>query len=237
MPKLSSVDELKELRDLILDDADESKLRIVVCAGTACQASGSNDIMRRAKKHIMDKGLIDKIALRITGCHGFCEMGPFILTEPQKAFYTQVKLEDVPRIIDAVLAGKYVEELLYQDPATGEIYHSCDDIPFFKGQQRIILGMNQRVDPIRVYNYISQGGYSALENVFSKRDSEWAVKQVKASGLRGRGGAGFPTGLKWELLSKQPNGQGKFLVCNADEGDPGAYMDRSILEGNPHSII
>ncbi|MBN2561048.1 MAG: FAD-dependent oxidoreductase [Phycisphaerae bacterium] len=218
-------------------DVDESKPRIVICAGTACQASGSNDILRAAKKHIMDKGLIDKIALRITGCHGFCEMGPFILTEPQKAFYTRVRAEDVPRIINAVLAGGYVEDLLYQDPVTGDTYYRHDDIPFFKHQQRALLEMNQRIDPIRIYNYISEDGYSALERVLTEQNPDWVVEEVKASGLRGRGGAGFPTGVKWELLSKQRNGQGKFLVCNADEGDPGAYMDRSILEGNPHSII
>ncbi len=237
MPRLSSVDELRELRGMILGDVDQSKSRIVVCAGTACQASGSNDLLRVAKKHIMEQGLIDKVALRITGCHGFCEMGPFILTEPQNAFYAKVQPEDVPRIIDAVLANEHVEDLLYRDPVTGERFYSYDDIPFFKNQQRILLAMNQRVDPIRIYNYISSEGYSALEGVLSKRSPEWVVQEVKASGLRGRGGAGFPTGLKWELLSKQQNGRGKFLVCNADEGDPGAYMDRSILEGNPHSII
>ncbi|MFH1419938.1 MAG: NADH-ubiquinone oxidoreductase-F iron-sulfur binding region domain-containing protein [Planctomycetota bacterium] len=210
---------------------------MVICAGTACQASGSNDILRIAKRHIMDKGLIDKIALRITGCQGFCEMGPFILTEPQNAFYTKVQIEDVPRIIDAVLADEYVEDLLYQDPVTGERYYSHDDIPFFKNQQRTLLEMNQNIDPIRIYNYISEGGYIALERALSEQNPEWVVKEVKASGLRGRGGAGFPTGLKWEMLAKQRNGQRKFLVCNADEGDPGAYMDRSILEGNPHSII
>jgi NADH-quinone oxidoreductase subunit F len=237
MRRLSSIDELKELRDIILDDGDETKFRIVVCAGTACQASGSNDILRIAKKHIMETGLIGEIALRVTGCHGFCEMGPFVLTEPQKAFYSKVQLQHVPKIIDAVLAGEYVEDLLYQDPVTGERYYSCDDIPFFKNQQRTLLAMNQNIDPIRVYNYISQGGYSALERALSARNPDWVVQEVKASGLRGRGGAGFPTGLKWELLARERNGGGKFLVCNADEGDPGAYMDRSILEGNPHSII
>jgi len=222
---------------MIADDLDESKPRIVVCAGTACQASGSNGLHRVAKRYIMERQLLDRIALRITGCHGFCEMGPFILAEPQKAFYAQVKLDDVPRIIEAVLAGDYVEELLYTDPATGERFYSCDDIPFFKNQERAILAMNQKIDPIRIYEYLAEGGYGALDTVLSKGNAEWVVQEVKASGLRGRGGAGFPTGLKWGLLAEQRNGQGKFLVCNADEGDPGAYMDRSILEGNPHSII
>ena len=210
---------------------------MIVCAGTACQASGSNSVHRAVKKYIIGNSLLDRLNLRITGCHGFCEMGPFILTDPQKAFYTQVRTADVPRILDAVMAGEYVEELLYCDPVTGERYDNFDEIPFFKNQQRTLLAMNQLIDPIRVYNYISQGGYAALEKVLEKGDPAWVVQEVKASGLRGRGGAGFPTGLKWELLSKQRNGQGKYLVCNADEGDPGAYMDRSMLEGNPHSII
>jgi NADH-quinone oxidoreductase subunit F len=237
MLKLSSIDELKELRKVLFDTSDESKPRIVFCAGTACQASGSNDIIRVSKRHIIEKGLVGKMSLRITGCHGFCEMGPFILTEPQHAFYAQVKLDDVPRIIDALLSNEYVEDLLYQDRETGQRYRNRDDIPFFKNQQRSILGMNQKIDPIRIYDYIAQKGYIALEEVLSKQNAEWVVQYVKRSGLRGRGGGGFPTGLKWELLAKQPNMQGKFLVCNADEGDPGAYMDRSVLEGNPHSII
>jgi len=237
MLKLSSINELKELRSVLSDNADENNLRIVICAGTACQASGSNGIIRVVKKHIIEKHLVGKVLLRITGCHGFCEMGPFILTEPQQAFYIQVKLDDVPRIIEAMLSDKYVEDLLYKDPHTGEKYYNRDDIPFFKNQQRSILGLNQKIDPIRIYNYIAQGGYSALEELLSKQNAEWVVQQVKHSGLRGRGGGGFPTGLKWELLAKQPGNRGKFLVCNADEGDPGAYMDRSVLEGNPHSII
>jgi NADH-quinone oxidoreductase subunit F len=234
--KLSSIESLKELRGLIQHDSDPSRPRLIVCAGTACQASGSSGIIRVAKKFILQEGLLDKVGLRITGCHGFCEMGPFILTEPQGALYTQLHLDDVPRIITAMLAGTYVEELLYRDPATGVRYHRMDDIPFFKHQQRTLLGTNQRIDPIRAYDYIAERGYEALEKVLGRGDPQWVIEEVKQSGLRGRGGAGFPTGLKWQLLAQQP-GDGKFLVCNADEGDPGAYMDRSILEGNPHSII
>jgi len=237
MQNLASIDELKELRSVLYDAIDANKLRIVVCAGTACQASGANDIIRVTKRYIIENDLAEKVSLRITGCHGFCEMGPFILTEPQNAFYSQVKPDDIPMIIDALLAGNYVEELLYRDPVTDEKYYNRDDIPFFKNQQRTIIGMNQKTDPIRIYDYIAQGGYRSLEKTFSNNDPRWVVEEVKKSGLRGRGGGGFPTGLKWELLAKQPGGGGKFLVCNADEGDPGAYMDRSVLEGNPHIII
>ncbi len=237
MQRFSSIADLTELRGVLHKDVDENKPRIVVCAGTACQASGSSDIIRVAKRYIIEKHLLGRISLRVTGCHGFCEMGPFILTEPQNAFYSRVTLDDVPKIIEALLSGDHVEELLYQDSATGERYYNRDDIPFFKNQHRTILALNQKVDPIRIYDYICQGGYSALETALSAQNPGWVVDEVKRSGLRGRGGAGFPTGVKWELLAKQPNGDGKFLVCNADEGDPGAYMDRSVLEGNPHSII
>ncbi|HNQ22021.1 MAG TPA: NADH-ubiquinone oxidoreductase-F iron-sulfur binding region domain-containing protein [Phycisphaerae bacterium] len=237
MERLCSIEELKRLRALLVRDVDDRRPRIVVCAGTACQASGANSLLRAVKKYLIEANLVEKVALRITGCHGFCEMGPFLLTEPQNAFYARVALEDVPRLVQAVLADAYVEDLLYRDPVTGEKFRRCDDIPFFKNQQRTLLEMNRKIDPIRVYDYITHGGYQALEEVLSRRNREWVVEEVKRSALRGRGGAGFPTGLKWEMLARQPKDRGKFLVCNADEGDPGAYMDRSILEGNPHSII
>lgn len=237
MRRLTSIDELKGLRRVVLDGDRGKKPCAVICAGTACQASGSNGILRVTKRCLLEKNLFDRIALRVTGCHGFCEMGPFILTEPEKAFYTQLKLEDVSRVIEATVAGGRVEELLYRDPLTGEKYEKYDDIPFFKNQQRMLLALNPKIDPIRVYDYIGQEGYAALEGVLSRGDPAWVVQEVKRSGLRGRGGAGFPAGLKWELLARQPDGRGKIVVCNADEGDPGAYMDRSVLEGNPHSII
>jgi len=234
---LSSIEALRNLTEIIQGDLDEAKPRIVICAGTACQASDSNDIIRVAKKYILQNQLLDSISLKITGCHGFCEMGPFILTEPKKVFYHKVSIENVTRIIDAVIADNYVEALLYTDPKTNEKYYSQDEIPFFKKQQRTIFSKNQKIDPIRIYDYINNGGYKALEKVFSKFSPEQVLEEVKKSGLRGRGGAGFPTGLKWEMLAKQPGENGKYIVCNADEGDPGAYMDRSLLEGNPLSII
>jgi len=235
--KFSSINDLKELRKIIVSDLDTSKPQIVICAGTACQASESNDIIRAAKRHILGKRLLGKIGLRITGCHGFCEMGPFILTEPQHAFYSKVSPDVVAQIIDATIDGELVDEFLYADPVTGTKYYTQDDIPFFKKQERTIFRANQKIDPIRIYDYIANNGYRALEKVIADFSPGQVVEEVKASGLRGRGGAGFPTGFKWELLSKQSNGETKYLVCNADEGDPGAYMDRSLLEGNPHSII
>jgi len=189
------------------------------------------------KNDLLQRELTDKVSLRITGCHGFCEMGPFILTEPQNALYVKLKREDVPRIVDAVLKDEYVEDLLYRDPASGKICYSQDEIPFFARQERQILSGNQEIDPIRFLQYISNGGYLSLEKVFADPNPEWVLEEVKKSGLRGRGGGGFPTGVKWEAAAKADGRSGKYVVCNADEGDPGAYMDRSILEGNPHSVI
>ena len=237
MVKVSSINELKDLFEMVNTNHDQSRPHIVICAGTACQASGANDIIRVAKKYILQNQLLDAISVRITGCHGFCEMGPFILTQPQGAFYHQVTIHNINRIIDAVIADDYVEDLLYRDPKTNIKYFKQDDIPFFKKQQRTIFSKNQEIDPIRIDDYIANDGYKALYKVFSSLSPEKVVDEVKVSGLRGRGGAGFPTGVKWELIAKQPSDDGKYVVCNADEGDPGAYMDRSLLEGNPFSII
>ncbi|OPX23886.1 MAG: hypothetical protein B1H03_00220 [Planctomycetales bacterium 4484_113] len=238
MQKLSSVDELKNFRRLILDEPEEEKPCLVICAGTGGQASGSNDIIRVVKREILEKNLQEELSLRITGCQGFCEMDPFILVEPELNLYTRLKMEDVPRIIDAVAEGRVVEDLLYRPAGENKPYHCQKDIPFFKKQTRTILGSNQKVDPIRTYDYIRRDGYAALEKVLSNPEPTWIIEEVKRSGLRGRGGAGFPTGKKWELARASGNGATqKYLVCNADEGDPGAYMDRSLLEGNPHAII
>jgi NADH-quinone oxidoreductase subunit F len=239
MPELNSIDDLRELRNRLQEQASRERAIpcVVIGAGTACQASGANDIQRLFKRHLIERDLIDRIRLRITGDHGFCQMAPYVVTEPQGAFYAKVTTDDVPRIIEAVLAGGYVEDKLYQDPSTGERYRHQEDVPFFRKQRRVLLGKNQRLDPIRLFNYIVNGGYSALEKVLERGDPAWVVEEVKRARLRGRGGAGFPTGVKWDLLSRQDGSGGKYLICNADEGDPGAYMDRGILEGNPHSVI
>jgi NADH-quinone oxidoreductase subunit F len=211
---------------------------LVVCAGTGGQASGSNDVIRVIKRYILDHGLHEKIQLRITGCQGFCEMDPFILVEPGQHLYPQLEMEDVPRVIEAAMGGYVEEDLIYREPGERKTYHSQADIPFFQKQTRTILGNNQTLDPIRVFDYLERGGYGALEKVLLNQDPDWIIDEVKASGLRGRGGAGFPTGKKWEMAraSGKP-GEQKYVVCNADEGDPGAYMDRSLLEGNPHLVL
>ena len=240
MGRIESLSEFSGFRLRVLREkgAEEVKPCLVICAGTGGQASGSNDILRMIKRTILERKLQERISLRITGCQGFCQMDPFIVVEPGKHLYPRVKKEDLPRIIDAALTGRVVEDLLYQDPSASQCFSSQGDIPFFRNQMRVILGMNQQIDPIRILNYIEHGGYAAFEKVMFNPDSHWIIREIQLSGLRGRGGAGFPTWKKWELARSTPSQDGrKFVVCNADEGDPGAYMDRSLLEGNPHAII
>ncbi|MEO0114966.1 MAG: NADH-quinone oxidoreductase subunit NuoF [candidate division WOR-3 bacterium] len=238
MEKLKSIEEFKSFQEVLIAEAKKSTIQtIVISAGTCGQASGANDLIRVAKREILARQLSDKIRLRITGCHGFCQMEPSVLIEPNRIFYPKLKPTDMVKVVEAVAKGEVLKDLLYKDPDTGKILEKQEELPFFKKQVRTILSQNEKVDPIRIYQYIENGGYSALVKVLEKSDPKWTIEEVKMSGLRGRGGAGFPTGLKWQMLANQPSDRGKYLVCNADEGDPGAYMDRSVLEGNPHSII
>jgi len=240
MSKFSSVEEFVDFRHRILTakQVQYDKPTLIICAGTGGQASGANDVMRIIKRYIIEQNLREKIDLRITGCQGFCEMDPFILVEPGRHLYPKLKMEDVPKIIEAALGGFVEDELIYKDPRDKKLFHCQNDIPFFKKQTRTILGNNEKLDPIRIIDYIEQGGYAALEKVLLKLDPEWIINEVKESNLRGRGGAGFPTGKKWELARAAGKiNEQKYVVCNCDEGDPGAYMDRSLLEGNPHTII
>jgi NADH-quinone oxidoreductase subunit F len=237
MERLNSIEELQALRDRMAADRRPDFPVIVITAGTCGQASGANDLIRIAKREILANGLTDRVALRVTGCHGFCQAEPSVLVEPEGVFYPKLGIEQMVKVVDAVSRGEVVEGLLWRNPKTRRRVRTQAEIPFFARQTRTILSRNQKVDPIRIYTYIDNGGYSALAEVLWSGAPGRVVEEVKASGLRGRGGAGFPTGRKWELLAAQPDAHGKILVCNADEGDPGAYMDRSVLEGNPHSII
>ena len=237
MEKLTSIEEFEKLRDRLVSDRDYSIPAIVIPAGTCGQASGANDLIRVAKRELLERDLRDKIRLRITGCHGFCEAEPSVLIEPAGTFYPKVDVKQMIRIVEAVRDGRVLDDLLFVDPVTGMVVERQCDIPFFKTQVRSILACNERIDPIRIFNYMRNDGYSALAKALAASTPIEIVDEIKRSGLRGRGGGGFPTGTKWELMANQPNQRGKFLVCNADEGDPGAYMDRCVLEGNPHSII
>jgi len=240
MNPLSTIAELTHFRQRVMSEKKvlHRKPTLVMCAGTGGQASGSNDIMRIVKRYIIERNLREKISLKITGCQGFCEMDPFILVEPGQRLYPKLCIEDVPRVIESAIGDFIDEELIYKDSHSHQSYNSQDEIPFFKLQTRTILGANQKLDPIRLLDYVEQGGYAALEKVLLKHDPDWIVREIIEAGLRGRGGAGFPTGKKWELArATKSKDSKKYIICNADEGDPGAYMDRSLLEGNPHSII
>jgi NADH-quinone oxidoreductase subunit F len=240
MKRLSSIKEFADSRSRIVNEqkALEGRPTLIVSAGTCGQASGANDVIRMIKRYVIERGLQGKIRLRITGCQGYCETEPLILVLPGKHLYPNLKVEDVPKVIEASIRGDVQEELLYRDPSKKKRYRCQDDIPFFKGQTRTVIGNNENLDPIRITDYIARGGYGALEKTLTKRDPEWIMSEILKSGLRGRGGAGFPTGKKWQLAGAAGRpGEQKYIVCNADEGDPGAYMDRSLLEGNPHAII
>ncbi|MBM4040968.1 MAG: hypothetical protein FJ290_20910, partial [Planctomycetes bacterium] len=237
MDRVDSLDKFSALQSRLVAALDPGSPTIVVPAGTCGQVSGADELVRRARQELRDRNLTEKIRVRVTGCHGFCEMEPSVLIEPEGTFYPKVDPADMARIVEAVADGAVVEDLLFLEPATGARVRKQADLPFFRKQVRTILSRNEKVDPTRLDSYIENGGYSALARALRQGDPRWVVDEVRASGLRGRGGAGFPTGLKWQRLAEQPNGRGKFIVCNADEGDPGAYMDRSVLEGNPHSII
>ncbi|MBC8401458.1 MAG: 4Fe-4S binding protein [Candidatus Marinimicrobia bacterium] len=237
MKRLQSIDDFSELKERLEIRHDPIIPTLVITAGTCGQASGANDLIRITKRELLNRGLTNEISYRITGCHGFCEQEPFVLVEPQGTFYPKVNMDDMIRIIEAVKQGQVLKDLLYVDSKTGKTIEKQNDLPFYKKQIRTILASNEKIDPIRIYDYITNQGYAALTTILEKQDSKWVTEEIKRSQLRGRGGAGFPTGIKWELLAKQKNSTDKYLVCNADEGDPGAYMDRSVLEGNPHSII
>ena len=240
MKKFFSVNEFVDFRKRILSEKriKYEKPVLVVSAGTCGQASGANDIIRAIKRYILEKGIQTKIGLRITGCQGFCEIEPFILIEPGSILYPKINAAYVPRVIESALANSVIEELTYKDTQDQKRYFNQYDLPFFKKQTRTVLGKNEKLDPIRIYDYFDQDGYAAFEKTLLKNDPDWVIKEIQESGIRGRGGAGFPTGKKWEFARKSGKpGEQKYIVCNADEGDPGAYMDRSLLEGNPHAII
>jgi len=236
-PRLTSISDLQTLRQSLKRLRDGNRPCITLCAGTGCQATGASEVVEMFKKEIVDRHLEERIEVRASGCHGFCERGPLVVIRPEMICYTNVEPTDVSQILsDTVLEGKVIDRLLYQDPLTQEKIVHEQDIPFYKFQQRLVFGSNGEIDPTRIDDYVAIGGYQALEKVLSEMKPEEVIETIKKSGLRGRGGGGFPTGAKWEACRKA-EGKERFVICNADEGDPGAFMDRSLIEGNPHSVI
>ncbi len=237
MPKLKDIRDLERLRESLVAQRDEKTPLMIISNGTCGRAKGSHKVVEKALDIIEKRGLEGKIKCRATGCIGFCEVEPNIVVQPQGIFYVRVTPEDVERIIDeTLLEGKIIDELIYTDPQTGEKIPYYKDIPFYRAQMPLILGNNLLVDPESIEDYIAIGGYAALAKVLSSMSPEEVIEEIKRSGLRGRGGGGFPTGRKWESC-RRAKGDIKYVICNADEGDPGAYMDRSVLEGNPHSVL
>lgn len=237
MVRLNSPQELENYRKEILGKREPDQPLITVCGGTGCHASGCHAVVDAFKKVLQEKVSGNGIGLRVTGCHGFCERGPLVVIHPKKVFYQKVKPEDVPTIFhETVLNGKVLEDLLYDHPVTGEKVVFEEEVPFYQKQKRIIFGNNGSIDPTRIEDYLAVGGYQALAKALFSMKPEEIIREVKKANLRGRGGGGFPAGLKWEQCRNAP-GTIKYVICNADEGDPGAYMDRSLLEGNPHSVL
>jgi NADP-reducing hydrogenase subunit HndC len=213
------------------------KMHLLVCGGTGCRASESEQLFHNLKKEIIEKGLENEVQVITTGCFGFCEKGPIVKVMPDNTFYTQVKPEDAIEIIaEHVIKGRQVHRLLYINPETKKHVSDSKHMGFYRKQLRIALRNCGFIDPENIEEYISRDGYAALAKCLTEMTPAQVIEEMKKSGLRGRGGGGFPTGLKWEITSKSQADQ-KYVVCNADEGDPGAFMDRSILEGDPHSVI
>ncbi len=212
-------------------------MHILVCGGTGCQSSQSDAILSNLRDEIEAKGLSDKVQVILTGCFGFCEKGPIVKIIPDNTFYTQVKPEDAQIIVEEhIIKGRKVDRLLYRNPETKDAVGDSKHMGFFKKQLRIVLRNCGFIDPENIDEYIARDGYMALGKVISEMTPQQVIQEIKDSGQRGRGGAGFPTGLKWEIASKNKSDE-KYVVCNADEGDPGAFMDRSVLEGDPHSVL
>ena len=213
------------------------KMHILICGGTGCKSSNSLQIIDNFHKILEEKGLKDDVQVIKTGCFGFCEKGPIVKIMPDNTFYTQVKPEDVERIVNEhIIKGRKVPELLYTNPENKEHVSDSKHMDFYRKQIRIALRNCGFVDPENIEESISRGGYEALAKCLTEMTPQQVIDEITKSGLRGRGGAGFPTGVKWGLCAKNQADQ-KYIICNADEGDPGAFMDRSILEGDPNSIV
>jgi NADH-quinone oxidoreductase subunit F len=237
MPRISSAKELSSLSDELAAQRSSVDTMITVCGGPGCQATRCHDVAAEVEKELSGNGLSGRVRLKVTGCHGFCEQGPIVVIDPMNTFYPKVKPGDVKEIIDrTVREGKVVDRLLYKDPATGKAIPTEADIPFYRPQSTTLLSQNRVVDPMSIEDYVAIGGYSALAKALTDMSPEEVILEVEASGLRGRGGGGFPTATKWAAV-RAAKGEEKYIICNADEGDPGAFMDRAILEGNPHAVL
>ncbi|MBN1344309.1 MAG: 4Fe-4S binding protein [Phycisphaerae bacterium] len=237
VPRLRDFNDLASLRDELVRQRAAWPIRVTLSSGTCGQASGSLGVLDALKTELRQQGLDERVQVRVTGCQGFCQQEPLLIIEPLDVLYCRVKPEDVPEIVsESVIGGKTVDRLLFVDPLSGEAARNESDLAFFAKQDRVLIGRNRSIDPCDIGDYIASGGYSSLVKVLTSMSPQEVIDQVEASGLRGRGGGGYPTARKWRQCANAP-GQDRYVICNADEGDPGAYMDRGLLEGNPHSIL
>ncbi len=235
--KIKTVADLFQLQERLKAEQPVDKRYIAVCGDTGCSVWGSKSIKDVFQECLEYKGLEGQVDIKFTGCLGLCESGPVVIICPEQVFYQKVKEEDVQEIVEkTVQQGEVIERLLYQDTASGQKYVYMDEIPFYEKQQRILMGDNLKIDPTSIYDYLALGGYRALARALTKMTPLDIIEEVKQSKLRGRGGAGFSAGNKWKECYDM-NADTKYMICNADEGDPGAFMDRSLLEGNPHSVL
>jgi len=239
MKRLTSIQGFESWQTTLSAALDDNKPSIRVCDGTGCRALGSQKVLAELTKELKETNLEIPVDIIGTGCPGFCECGPLITIYPERISYQKVSLEDVRDIVEqTIVSGKIIDRLLYTDPKTGEHIQHEPDLPFYRKQKRSVLALNGLIDPSKLEDYVARGGYAALAKVLSTMTPETVIEEVIASGLRGRGGAGFPTGIKWRLCRESVEKVGSgYIICNADEGDPGAFMDRSVVEGNPHLLL
>jgi NADH:ubiquinone oxidoreductase subunit F (NADH-binding)/(2Fe-2S) ferredoxin/NAD-dependent dihydropyrimidine dehydrogenase PreA subunit len=237
MLNLATMEDLENTRKQLQLDRKKINKTLIICGGTGCHASGSRNVIDAINKELLAQEMDSTVHVRITGCHGFCEQGPIAVLEPGNIFYCHITPEDAHEIVTRTLKnGEVIERLLYTDPVSGKKIRTESEIPFYVAQDRQILSQNREISPGSIEDYISTGGFTALTKVIDSMSPEEIIHEIKVSGLRGRGGGGFPTGRKWEECREAP-GDEKYVICNADEGDPGAYMDRCVLEGNPYLVL
>jgi NADH:ubiquinone oxidoreductase, NADH-binding (51 kD) subunit len=210
---------------------------LLICGGTGCQSSGSHAVKTALLEEVDKRGLAEEIKIVETGCNGFCALGPIMVVYPEGVIYVSLKPEDVPQLVEEhLIKGRVLKRLLYREPVTDQIIPTMQDIPFFALQELRVLRNRGLIDPEKIDEYIARDGYAGMAKALTEMTPEQIVQEILNSGLRGRGGAGFPTGLKWKFAA-QSKGDVKYVLCNADEGDPGAFMDRSVLEADPHSVL
>jgi len=237
MAKLKDRAALEEFRKKLQGTSQKRNKKLIsLCAGSGCGAYGTAKVHQTLVDELKKQKLDKQVDVKLSGCHGFCEKGPIMVIHPEGIFYPQVQEKNIPEIVEETIKkGELVKSLAYKDPTSKKLITFEEDIPFYKLQQRVIFGNNGIIDPTSIEDYIAVGGYSALEKALFDLKPKKIIDEIKTAGLRGRGGGGFPTGIKWETCRRQKGD--KYVICNADEGDPGAYMDRSLLEGNPHSVV